>query len=186
MTALIRTVVMLLACLSGVLCSGQPRLSAQAGPSGCGDLIKRLVQPPQSGKTEPQGVCAAADDISRQSPLEITRDTWDPALRERVLFVRCSHPGHCLPFLVRLRSSHIQKSRGGTENADMKAASANSLIRMGQRATLVWEQDGIRSIVPVICLDRGSAGQEVRVRVAQPNGKIVLAVIVSSVLLRNP
>jgi len=57
------------------------------------------------------------------------------------------------------------------------------LARPGQKVTLVWDQDGIRLVVPAVCLDRGERGQTVRARIAR--GPIVKAVVVGAGILRT-
>jgi hypothetical protein len=56
-------------------------------------------------------------------------------------------------------------------------------VRPGELVRLLWDQDGIRSVVPVTCLDRGAVGDQVRVRV-QPGGRIVTATVMEAGLLR--
>jgi flagella basal body P-ring formation protein FlgA len=48
--------------------------------------------------------------------------------------------------------------------------------------TLIWDQDGIRLLARVICLDPGEAGQVVRARLT--HGRVVRAVVVSAGMLR--
>jgi len=55
-------------------------------------------------------------------------------------------------------------------------------LHPGQPVTLLWEDGGIQSRSPAVCLDRGSLGQRLRVRV--PGGRIVPAIAVASRELR--
>jgi Chaperone for flagella basal body P-ring formation len=188
----------------GQHCAASPTLREH---SACRNLIGRLLseqQPPigqnshflgngtneQHDREIHDGDCGSAKYIGPDAFLELTKDVWDPALRSRVLFVRCLHPEDCLPFLVRLRTPK-RESATGTFVARHFAESANpklptAVVRAGQRATLIWEKDGIRSAVPVICLDRGAPGERVRVRLATSAGKVLLGVVVDSGILRNP
>jgi len=56
-------------------------------------------------------------------------------------------------------------------------------VRPGELVRLLWDQNGIRSIVPATCLDRGATGDEVRARI-QPGGRVVKATVVSADLVQ--
>ena len=64
--------------------------------------------------------------------------------------------------------SHVASSASATEGA----------VRPGQTVDLIWDQDGIRLVVPALCLDRGRVGSEVRARIR--NGGVVVRAIVES------
>jgi Chaperone for flagella basal body P-ring formation len=57
------------------------------------------------------------------------------------------------------------------------------LVRPGETATLSWDQDGIRLVVPVVCLDRGGLGQTVRARILA-GSRTLEAVVTGPGLLR--
>jgi hypothetical protein len=61
--------------------------------------------------------------------------------------------------------------------------SALPLVRPGQTVTLLWDQDGIRLVVPAVCLDRGAPGEKVRARMGR-GGAVVRAIVVSAGMLR--
>ena len=63
-------------------------------------------------------------------------------------------------------------------------ASGKPLVRPGEAVALLWDQDGIRLVVPAICLDPGGAGQSVRARIA-PHGRLVRAIVISAGQLRT-
>jgi len=52
-------------------------------------------------------------------------------------------------------------------------------VRPGQTVTLIWDQAGIRAVVPVICLDHGGLGQQVRARIPR-GGRVVRAIVLSA------
>ena len=62
-------------------------------------------------------------------------------------------------------------------------AVVNSTVRPGEAVRLVWDQNGIRSIVPATSLDRGAPGDEVRARI-QPGGQVMKATVISAGLVR--
>ena len=123
--------------------------------------------------------------------LEVTSITWDAVLQSLQFRLRCKESGNCLPFLVRVHGSEStvspivlsrirreqavpepersslatnsgnQRSRGGAARA---AIARISLVERGQPATLILKGDGVRVSARVICLERGSEGQEIRAR----------------------
>jgi hypothetical protein len=182
-------------------------LAARRG--ACAALVRRLLCPHkyreqhESGPTTleedaglrrsvPERDCGNAGHVPADSPLEITNDVWDPALRSRVLFVRCLRFRDCIPFVLRVQESDCDEHRyvataiPASPGVKRNTAGSKSVVRAGQHATLVWEQQGLRSTVRVICLERGDLGDKVRVRLLQPSPKVLLAVVVSPTLLRSP
>ncbi len=59
-----------------------------------------------------------------------------------------------------------------------QAAREIPLLHRGQTTNLLWDSGGIRLVVSAICLDPGSAGDTVRVRVAK-SGAVLRAVVTS-------
>jgi flagella basal body P-ring formation protein FlgA len=57
------------------------------------------------------------------------------------------------------------------------------LVRRGETVRLLWDQDGIRLVIPAIGLDPGGEGEKVRARIAR-GGRIVPAIVVSAEELR--
>ena len=62
-------------------------------------------------------------------------------------------------------------------------ADGNFLVRPGETVTLLWDQDGIRLLVPAVCLDRGEAGEPVRARIVR-SGRMIRAIVESAGTLR--
>ena len=58
------------------------------------------------------------------------------------------------------------------------------MVRRGQTVKLLWDQYGVRLLVPAICLDSGDEGQRVRARIAR-GGRIVPAIVVNAGELRT-
>ena len=175
----------------------------KAGRS-CRDLLSDLERErsPESGLNsyfetvqENQRVadvdCGGADGVvPEEATLRVTKEIYDPALKQRLLFVRCWRFADCVPFIVRIRiadAGDVSPRIGASpvETAPAKATRKNLYIRAGQRATLVWEESGIRSMVLVTCLDSGELGDSVRVRLSrQPKGTFH-AVVAGFNLLRK-
>ena len=119
---------------------------------------------------------SAAAGVPAQAALELTRTEWD-AVRHTLDFrLRCVRHEECIPFLVRTRVGESQATRFAAIFAPLNAAarhtplagqatsSGDLLVKTGQQATLIWEQSGIRIRLPVVCLEAGARGQQIRVR----------------------
>jgi len=74
-------------------------------------------------------------------------------------------------FLATLRRDQIEFANG------------NLLVRRGQAAMLLWDQNGIRLTVPTVCLESGAPGKQIRTRII-PSGRVVRAIVVSAGMLR--
>lgn len=138
--------------------------------------------------------CGVADRVPAAAVLELDRRFQDPASRSLEFSVRCRDRHDCVPFLVHEKVSGeqaavlstVSRSRGSSTRLPTSRVpgivpsrpSTPLLVRPGQMARLLWERDGIRVVLPVICLDRGSRGDSVRVRVR--NGSRVLRAEVES------
>ena len=64
-----------------------------------------------------------------------------------------------------------------------RALRAKPLVRSGETVTLLWDQDGIRLVIPAVCLDAGGEGQRVRARIAT-SGRTLPAIVVRAGMLR--
>jgi hypothetical protein len=139
--------------------------------------------------------CGRAGRVPQGAPLELTRVFWDPALQGWEYSLRCGHAGDCVPFLVRQiavrqTSGAVSAGADSPSNSGVRfqkdnapPANAPLAVQVGQAATLFWEQDGIRAILPVTCLDRGAVGSVVRARTKNGN-RILRAEVVSAGVLR--
>ncbi len=143
--------------------------------------------------------CGAADRISQDTPLQPTKKVWDPALRSWEVSARCVHAADCVPFLVRVPGSHsvTSSSAPGLGNlwtlrttaslsstpAAPELGAGKLIVRAGEAVTLLWEQDGIRLVVPAVSLDAGAEGQRVRARIAR-GGRMLPAIVVSAGIVR--
>ncbi len=185
------------------------RSGARASCAEITDFISRSlrmgmpVDALQAAGHEPDGFqnlpreldCGRAGRVPQGAPLELTRVFWDPALEGWEYSLRCVHAGDCVPFLVR-RITVRPISAGANSSADSplnsrvrfqkdkpQSPDAPLAVQVGQTATLFWEQDGIRAVLPVTCLDRGSVGSLIRARIKNGN-RILRAEVVSAGVLR--
>lgn len=181
------------------------RAGAKASCSKIGDFVSRTlrarmpvdaslpaarelttVQPLQGRELD----CGGAGRIPRDAPLELIRVFWDPALQGWEYSLRCVRPSDCVPFLVRQIPSASSPGAASQTASDLRfpkkrprSANAPLAVQVGQTATLFWEQDGIRAVLPVTCLDRGAVGSLVRARTKNGN-RILRAEVVSAGVLR--
>ena len=137
--------------------------------------------------------CGAEGRIRRAAPLQLGKPVWDRALERWAMVARCARPADCVPFLVELSGPAppvpMSQTPSGSASAELSSASGSRMnsgklvMRPGQAATLLWDQDGIRFTGRATCLDAGHAGELVRARIV-PGGRVVRAVVVSSAMLR--
>jgi hypothetical protein len=179
-----------------------PPPATEAGPPGAAKPGAGAALPNHlSSETE----CGAADRIPQASSLEFSSPVWDATRRGWEVYARCVQPGDCVPFLVRLRRRDSRSPTGpagaanpstiarlaaasssfsGQTSSDRLAPGADpARVRPGQTVTLVWEQDGIRLVVPAVALDAGAAGDKVRARIVR-GGALVPAIVISAGLLQ--
>lgn len=97
--------------------------------------------------------------------------------------------GTITPPMARITMTRITMARLAADSSLSSGLTASGsdrtlpLVRPGQTVTLLWDQDGIRLVVPAICLDRGVPGEKVRARMG-PGGAVVPAIVVSAGRLR--
>jgi hypothetical protein len=139
---------------------------------------------PDAGSRE-AGECGAGLKIPRRAPVTFARVVWNPALAAWDVSARCVHAADCVPFLVRVpdRNFQFEKRAAGRSTAAKASAPEKPLVRRGEAVTLLWDQDGIRLLVPAVCLDEGRAGEAVRARIVR-GGRLVRAVVESAGRLR--
>ncbi len=78
------------------------------------------------------------------------------------VLLRCEHPNTCLPFFVL-----VHWDRREQESADRSGRPGiqpqNLLVRSGRFVTLMLDGEYIHMTMPVLCLQNGGRGQQVRV-----------------------
>jgi Chaperone for flagella basal body P-ring formation len=167
--------------MNGVLRSRQP--AGADSPS----VPKEIAQ----GNLQPRNLdCGAVPPLVPGIPLELVKTFYDRTLHSWEFLVRCAHINDCVPFLVRWPQPAGRNSLQPDQFAFSQASprinpwkTQHSLLRPGQTVTLVWDQDGIRVVLPAICLDGGNVGESIRVRTTT-GGRVLRAEIVNQSLLR--
>jgi hypothetical protein len=122
--------------------------------------------------------CAAAPRIPQNTPLELTKTSWNTGLRRWEFAVRCGRSEDCVPFLLWMQkentaATELTSGQTASRQSSESLAPARSqpggnnlkrLVQRGQTVTLTWDQSGIRMVLPVTCLDAGALGEFVWVR----------------------
>jgi Chaperone for flagella basal body P-ring formation len=85
--------------------------------------------------------------------------------------------------MIRSTLARLAAASAPSPTTALGADRALPLVRPGQTVTLLWDQDGIRLVVPAVCLDRGAPGENVRARMGH-GGAVVRAIVVSAGMLR--
>jgi len=172
----------------------------RAGPrTSCTEITLRLQSAPASHPIPPEIdlasaaqssprrniACGAEGRIAQGTPLDFPRTAWDPVLGTWDISARCVHPADCVPFLVQVpdQGSRFKKLLPIHSTAAKTIATKKPLVRPGEAVTLLWDQDGIRLLVPAVCLDKGATGDAVRARILR-GGRTVRAVVESAGRLR--
>jgi hypothetical protein len=157
--------------------------------------------------------CGAAGRIPEHARMELTGAVWNSALHSWDVSARCANPTECVPFLVRISGNGPAAARAASTvigqslppNAAMirsnppvgtglkrdftartsppPSDSATLLVRPGETVTFSWEGAGIRLLGPVVCLDRGRLGDQVRVRMLH-GGRVLPAIVAGAGQLR--
>jgi hypothetical protein len=131
-----------------------------------------------------------------QAALRVTSCRWDALQQELQCYLRCSAAPACRPFVAMIHPRKTEavaalrtlalgepSSRnpvlGGLPR---KVAPEALLVKTGERARLELAGPGIRIKLPVVCLERGILGQQVRAR-AVGETKVFLARVIGPGLL---
>ena len=182
------------------------RVRRSGSRASCAEIAGSMLSNLSSGATEGElqnsaAALKAADiecgaRIPRETPVEIVEGRWDAGLGSWELRVRCRHSEECTPFLIRvpvprlpaaiLRNRAVARpslGKAAKSQSSFRVSNSPTVIRRGQTASLVWDEDGIRTIVPSVSLDGGNQGETVRARIAA-SGRVVRAIVSGAGQLR--
>lgn len=153
----------------------------------CVEIERRIFSGhPEKLTSTPREIdCSLLPRVPESAALELTKMSWDAASASWNVFARCAS-AECLPFVLRLREPNMagaMRSVVAASTSILKKPFAQPLVRRGETVTLLWDQDGIRLTIPVVCLESGEQGQRVRARVVHSGGT-VSAVVVGAGMLR--
>lgn len=108
--------------------------------------------------------------------LRVSSLCWDQNTARARFRLECRETGACLPFLVYVRTPLRAPSapcRMDNTSPHASRQKSSSVVHAGDRATAVLLAAGLRMTTKVHCLDRGAAGDIIRVR--GPEGRIFRA-----------
>jgi Chaperone for flagella basal body P-ring formation len=109
--------------------------------------------------------------------LRVASVCWDERPQRTQFRLQCSEPGQCLPFLVYISKASLANAIGRAPSCRMAGRSRSGLgsslapevapkpaVRIGEEATAIFVSGGLRMTASVTCLERGRAGEVIRVR----------------------
>jgi hypothetical protein len=104
--------------------------------------------------------------------LRVLSACWDESARRTQFRLECGELGQCLPFLVYLGSSVRNEGNPTARAVSCRLGASHPpaqtvlkpVVRAGDRAMAVFVADRLRMTDSVTCLERGHAGEIIRVR----------------------
>ena len=143
--------------------------------ASCQELATRVLPTYQSQANIIQAQCGLAADIRSGAHFELTKRTWDPALRSWELTARCMEPKDCLPFLIRV-ADHPEDEPASLINTSFpENVERTATLYRGNKTEVIWQQNGMRLRLPGIALDSGRTGDKVRVHLK--SGAIISGIV---------
>lgn len=129
--------------------------------------------------------------------LEVRAVTWDAPTRQLQFRLHCVPDETCRDFLVSLQNPPERLAQGieklsvsptATKIADASKTATDGpvLIERGRKVRLLMQGGGIEITTSVICLERGRAGQKIRVRAADGNHVFQAEVVNRDLLWSRP
>ena len=138
-----------------------------------GELRQRGVREEQLLRIEEIDLPVAVP-ASANHTLRVSMVCWDSDLERAQFQLECRDPGQCVPFLAyadagrstAMGSERIAGSscRTASRTRPTAAAPRKNLIRVGDRATVVFRGTRLNLTALVTCLERGAEGSVIRVR----------------------
>jgi hypothetical protein len=138
-----------------------------------GELRQRGVREEQLLQVDEIDLPAAVPAAASRT-LRVSMVCWDADLERAQFQLECREPGQCLPFLAyadaarstAMGSQKIAGSacRSGSRPRNIASLGHKDMIRVGDRATVVFRGSRLNLTAAVTCLERGTEGAIVRVR----------------------
>ena len=137
------------------------------------ELRQRGVREEQMLRLEEIDLPAAVPAAASRT-LRVSMVCWDADLERAQFQLECREPGHCIPFLAYAEAGRStamgeqriagSSCRSGSRLGPAVSAPHKDLIRVGDRATVVFRGSQLNLTALVTCLERGAEGAIVRVR----------------------
>ncbi len=106
--------------------------------------------------------------------LRVSMVCWDANLTRAQFQMECREPGQCVPFLAyagvgrstAMGSEKIAGSscRNGSRQPSVQSVTHKAIVRVGDRATVLFRGNRLSLTALVTCLERGAEGDVIRVR----------------------
>jgi Chaperone for flagella basal body P-ring formation len=138
-----------------------------------GELRQRGVREEQMLQLDEIELPAAVPAAASRT-LRVSMVCWDADLERAQFQLECREPGQCVPFLAyadagrstAMGSEKIAGSscRSGSRPRNFASTGHKDMIRVGDRATVVFRGSRLNLTAAVTCLERGTEGAIVRVR----------------------
>jgi hypothetical protein len=146
-----------------------------------GELRQRGLREEQLPRAEDLELPVAVPAAEGRT-LRVAAVCWDAGLGRVQFRLECREPGQCIPFLAYARTT--EKMTVGSCRSASRSASAQPkkvVVRAGERAMVVLVANRLRLTSSVICLERGSEGEIIRVK--NQDGHIFRARVTAPALL---
>jgi flagellar basal body P-ring formation chaperone FlgA len=179
--------VLALVMLASALLAQEARLSfppvtrAEVWQAVAGELRERGVREEQLPRADDLDLPVAVPAAEGRT-LRVAAVCWDAGLGRVQFRLKCREPGQCIPFLAYARTA--EKMIAGSCRSESRPASAQPkkvAVRAGERAMVVLVANRLRLTSSVICLERGSEGEIIRVK--NQDGHIFRARVTAPALL---
>lgn len=120
---------------------------------------------------KPSQVTLFSDVVTTSTDPQLTVRSIEPQNDQRAIArLECADHAECLPFVVAIQLEKPGAAAGAAPAMLHSAAysapvvvSAQPLVHPGSNAVLLLDSGPVHITVPVICLERGSAGETIRV-----------------------
>jgi hypothetical protein len=169
--------------LFGMLSMAAGQSTSMSGGCAATDRIRKLVAEAlpanEFGTTNLRipAVLPCPSTIRDVEDMEVARVKWDALVHSFEVRIQCKSAPACLPFVVRIPADPTVTPRGLSRNPEAMSKGSSSrknpfdnvqqrytLVKAGQKVTLLWQENGLRITRSVICLESGREGQSVRTR----------------------
>jgi hypothetical protein len=170
---------------SGTLPGASPSVTRQeVWQAVAAELRRRGLSEQQLPRVENLDLPVALPALAGRK-LRVSSECWDAGPQRTQFRLECGAPGECLPFLVYVHGDvhgdvhDAQNADAGAHAGSCRLASGSQLgpgsrsvpeaspkptVRAGDTARAVLLSNGFRMTASVTCLDRGGAGEVIRVR----------------------
>lgn len=146
--------------------------------ASCQELVTRVLPNARSKVNGQETDCGLTAGVPPNARLELAKKIWDPALRSWEFIARCTEPNDCPPFLIRVPEQQDDRLSHLTDATFKRNAGGNITLYPGKKTEVIWNQNGMRLLLPGIALDQGRPGDTIRVHLK--SGPIIRGTVDSS------